>query len=282
MREGGVEPPHPFEYTDLNRARLPIPPLALAAKLYHSRHPLYDLSMGVLDRFEKGVENAVHTAFAKTFKSGVKPVELASALKKECDARAAVVDRHRTVAPNEYSVALSDADHASVVEWGDEALAKELEDALHDHARRQHYSLVGALSVTFIQDETLPTGRYAVTSRSTRGPAAPATTDHPDSRYPLIDVDGQRYHLTGQFTIVGRGTEADVVVDDTGISRKHVQFEVTDFGTILTDLGSTNGTFVEDQRVKEVTLVDGNAITIGRTTMMYWDAMDVDGDDSSA
>ena len=29
VREGGVEPPHPFEYTDLNRARLPIPPLAL-------------------------------------------------------------------------------------------------------------------------------------------------------------------------------------------------------------------------------------------------------------
>ena len=28
VREGGVEPPHPFEYTDLNRARLPIPPLA--------------------------------------------------------------------------------------------------------------------------------------------------------------------------------------------------------------------------------------------------------------
>lgn len=31
VREGGVEPPHPFEYTDLNRARLPIPPLAREA-----------------------------------------------------------------------------------------------------------------------------------------------------------------------------------------------------------------------------------------------------------
>ena len=31
VREGGVEPPHPFEYTDLNRARLPIPPLARKA-----------------------------------------------------------------------------------------------------------------------------------------------------------------------------------------------------------------------------------------------------------
>lgn len=238
--------------------------------------------MGVLDRFEKGVENAMHNAFAKTFKAGVKPVELASALKKECDARAAAVDRDRTVAPNEYAVALSTSDHATVVEWGEDAMAHEMVDVLHEHAKRQRYSFVGPVSVEFSEDNTLPTGRYAVSSRSTRGPAAPATSDHPDTRYPLLDIDGQRYHLTGPTTVAGRGSEADIVVDDTGVSRQHVRFEVTEFGTILTDLGSTNGTFVEDQRIKEVTLLDGNAITIGRTTMMYWDALDADGDDSRA
>src|SRR6478609_146890 len=91
--------------------------------------------MGVLDRFEKGVENAMQSAFAKTFKSGVKPVELAAAVKRECDARAAAVDRNRTVAPNEYVISLSPADHETVTSWGDEALAHELQDALEDHAR---------------------------------------------------------------------------------------------------------------------------------------------------
>jgi len=94
----------------------------------------------------------------------------------------------------------------------------------------------------------------------------------------LIDIDGQRYHLTGEVTIVGRGSEADIVVNDSGVSRQHVKFEVTDFGTILIDLGSTNGTFVEDQRIKEATLLDGNAITIGRTTIMYWDGLLSGGD----
>ena len=61
-------------------------------------------------------------------------------------------------------------------------------------------------------------------------------------------------------------------MEDTGVSRVHARFEVTEYGTILTDLGSTNGTFVEDQRIKEVTLLDGNAVTMGRTTIMYWDA----------
>jgi len=234
--------------------------------------------MGVLDRFEKGVENAMQSAFAKTFKSGVKPVELAAAVKRECDARAAAVDRNRTVAPNEYIISLATADYETVLAWGDEALAHELADALEDHARSVRYSFVGAVDVQFVEDESLGTGRYAVASRTTRGPVAPATSPDPASRFPLLDIDGQRYNLTGATTVIGRGTESDIVVDDNGVSRRHIRFEVTPEGTILTDLGSTNGTFVEEQRVNEVTLVDGNAIRVGRTVIMYWDAVHADED----
>lgn len=235
-------------------------------------------SMGVLDRFEKGVENVMQSAFAKTFRSGVKPVELSSALKRECDARAAVVDRARTVVPNEYVIALSAADMESVDAWGADALAREFEDALHDHAERQRYSFVGGVSVRFEQDPSLQTGRYSISSRSTRAAAAPATARGSQSRYPLLDIDGKRYHLTGNVTVVGRGSEADIVVDDTGVSRQHIRFERTEYGTILSDLGSTNGTFVEDQRIREVTLLDGNAITIGRTTIVYWDGLPAEED----
>ncbi|WP_062210351.1 FhaA domain-containing protein [Demequina oxidasica] len=235
--------------------------------------------MGVLDRFEKGVENAVQTAFAKSFKSGVKPVELAAALKREADARAAVVDRSRTVTPNEYSISLSATDYETVTGWGEDAMQHELEEALQVHAERQRYSFVGSVGVEFTKDDSLATGRYAVVSRTTRGPVAPATSRDSQSRFPLLDVDGMRYNLTGDNTTVGRGSESDIVVDDSGVSRQHIRFEVTPHGTILTDLGSTNGTFVEDQRINEVTLLDGNAITIGRTTIMYWDGIAADGED---
>jgi len=234
--------------------------------------------MGVLDRFEKGVENAVQTAFAKTFKSGVKPVELAAALKREADTRAAAVDRNRTVTPNEYSVSLSPSDYETVSQWGEAALEHELEDSLQEHAERQRYNFVGAVNVEFTTDESLATGRYAVVSRTTRGPVAPVTRHDAGSRYPLLDIDGVRYNLTGELTVIGRGSESDIVVDDSGVSRQHIRFETTGHGTILTDLGSTNGTFVEDQRINEVTLLDGNAITIGRTTIMYWDGLAADGE----
>jgi len=63
--------------------------------------------MGILDRFEQGVERVVNTAFAKAFHGEVKPVELASALRREVDDRAAVVDRERTVVPNQFTIELS-------------------------------------------------------------------------------------------------------------------------------------------------------------------------------
>lgn len=234
--------------------------------------------MGMLDRFEKGVENVMSATFSRTSRSGVKPVELAAALRKEADSRVANVDLNRTVIPNEYDIRLSPSDHASIVAWGEDALRKEFEDALRDHATFQRYSFVGTLVVRFFVDGSLNKGRFAVSSRTSRGSTAPAMPTSQNSRHPLIDIGGQRYHLTGEVTVIGRGSEADIVIPDTGVSRKHVKLEVTDFGTILTDLGSTNGTFVEDQRVKEVTLLDGNAITIGRTTIMYWDGLPSRGD----
>ena len=79
--------------------------------------------MGVLDKFEKGVERVVSNAFAKAFKSEVKPVELASALRRELDDRAAVVGRDRTVVPNSFTIELSPADLEQVLDWGAEPLA---------------------------------------------------------------------------------------------------------------------------------------------------------------
>ena len=66
--------------------------------------------MGLLDSFEKGLERAVNGAFAKTFRSGIQPVEIASALRSELDKKAAVVARDRILAPNTFTVRLAPAD----------------------------------------------------------------------------------------------------------------------------------------------------------------------------
>lgn len=226
--------------------------------------------MGVLDRFEKSVERAVNNTFARVFRSELKPVEMASALRREVDDRAAAVDRDRTVAPNEFTISLSVDDFAQVEGWGAETLADELAANVTQHAATQHYAFVGPVTVTFEEVDGLETGRFEVRSSTVRGAVAPATSAAPSSRHPLVDIDGQRYLLTGPVTVIGRGTEADIVVDDPGVSRRHLEIRVTPDGVVATDLGSTNGLFVEGHQVPAATLLDGNSLTIGRTRIMFW------------
>lgn len=230
--------------------------------------------MGFLDKFERSVEKAVNGVFAKAFRSEVKPVEIASAIRKDMDDRAVAVSRGRTVVPNEFSVTLSRRDNEQIVQWGAEALAAEIEAAATEHATSQRYSFVGPVDVAFEIDDSLVTGKFEVTSATRRGNVAPATTDVPTERHPIIDIDGQRYLLTGPVTIIGRGSEADIVVDDSGVSRKHLEIQVTPRGVIARDLKSTNGLYVEGHKVEAATLVDGNTLTIGRTRILFWTAPD--------
>src|SRR6187402_1958763 len=67
--------------------------------------------LGLLDNFEKGLERAVNGAFAKTFKSGLQPVEITAALRREFDTRAAVVARDRILVPNKFTVRLAPVDY---------------------------------------------------------------------------------------------------------------------------------------------------------------------------
>ncbi|GII98843.1 type III secretion system (T3SS) inner membrane Yop/YscD-like protein [Sediminihabitans luteus] len=225
--------------------------------------------MGVLDRFEKGVERVVNNTFARVGRSEVKPVELASALRREVDDRAAVVGRDRTVAPNEFTIELSGDDFTQIEGWGAETLADELATNVTEYAASQHYAFVGPVSVSFEENLDLHPGRFELRSASVRGATAPATAS-PNARHPLVDIDGQRYLLTGPVTVIGRGAEADIVVDDAGVSRRHLEIRVTPDGVVATDLGSTNGLYVEGHQVPAATLLDGNTLTIGRTRIMFW------------
>lgn len=230
--------------------------------------------MGILDRFEKGVERVMHGTFSRMFPSEVKPVELASALRRELDDKAVAVDRERTVVPNEFTIELGASDSGQFENWGAEALADELAAKVTEHATNHHYAFVGPVSVTFLESDNLKTGQFQVKSATIRGNVASATTTNPSSRHPLVDIDGQRYLLTGPVTVIGRGSDADIIVEDPGVSRRHLEIRVTPQGTIATDLGSTNGTYVEGHQVPAATLVDGNTITIGRTRIMFWTGSD--------
>jgi hypothetical protein len=235
--------------------------------------------VGILDRFENGVERVVNNAIAKAFKSELKPLDLSSALRREVDDRAAVVGRDRTVVPNEFTIELATADYDQVESWGAEALADEFANNVTDYAASQRYAFVGPVTVSFSEHEDLETGRFRIRSATVRGAVAPAAAATPSTRHPLVDIDGQRYLLTGPVTVIGRGSEADIIVDDPGVSRRHLEIRVGPDGVVASDLGSTNGLYVEGHQVPAATLLDGNTLTIGRTRIMFWTGASDDRDE---
>ena len=226
--------------------------------------------MSVLDRFENSVEGAVNGVFSKFGSKDLQPVDLSSALEREIDNEAMPVGRDRTVAPNEYRFKLSTPDFDHIEQWGSETLADELADNLTNYARSQHYAFVGPVVVIFEEDLDLAKGSFKLTAASVQGNAVPVTTNEQSQDCPLLEINGSQYLLTPEKTVLGRGSGCDIVIDDPGISRKHLEIDITPNGVIARDLGSTNGTYVEGHQVPAATLLDGNTITIGRTRILYW------------
>jgi hypothetical protein len=85
----------------------------------------------------------------------------------------------------------------------------------------------------------------------------------------VVDGPGTRHVLSSGRNVIGRGTEADIRLPDTGVSRKHVDV-VLDSGTaIVEDLGSSNGTLVNGRRITRQPLADGDVIRIGHSVLVY-------------
>ena len=133
--------------------------------------PEEEVRVGVLSRFERRLGGLVEGAFAKVFKGGVEPVELAGALREETDSRR-VISATRTLVPNDFLIELSGRDHEHLVPY-EQALATELAEIIKDHAADQRYTFVGNVRVRFARNDSLDTGIFTVSS-GVIGPAAGA------------------------------------------------------------------------------------------------------------
>ncbi|MCU1508587.1 MAG: hypothetical protein JWR53_1961 [Glaciihabitans sp.] len=215
--------------------------------------------MGLLDSFERGLERAVNGAFAKTFKSGLAPIEITSALRRELDTKAVVVARDRILVPNRFTVSLSPPDYEKMTDLGP-SLLDELTQLVQQHATAQHYSFAGGISLKLAQDDRLGQGMIEIASVNVKGTVAWT---------PVLDVNGKRYPLTRSRTIIGRGSDADITVDDSGISRKHVEILWDGKRGQVNDLGSTNGSKLDGAPVGKAPLAPDSVIEIGRTRIVF-------------
>jgi len=247
--------------------------------------------MGLLDSFEHRLEQLVNGTFARAFKAEVQPVEIAAALQRELDDRAAVVSKGRTVVPNVFTIDLSPHDSERLMAYR-VPMTTELTELVRTHADMQRYSLVGDVEISFESDPELETGIFrvrseakaaviAVSERPGATPTAaraqsaapshtsPSTWSKPVSAAPArLVIRGTAYPLTQTSTVIGRGTDVDIRIDDPGVSRRHAEV-VLDPMPMVRDLGSTNGILLNGKQVGESTLVDGAVIQVGSTELVF-------------
>jgi hypothetical protein len=119
--------------------------------------------VGVLQRFERRLEGAVGTAFARLFKGQVEPVEVAKALQREAEARRAIVGQDRVLVPNRYVVDLGPTDHDRLAPW-ETQLTNTLAEMVQEHIDDEGWSTFGDIEVSLARNEELGTGMFNVSS----------------------------------------------------------------------------------------------------------------------
>lgn len=258
--------------------------------------------MSVLQRFEKRLEGLVEGAFAKVFKGVVHPVEILNAMQREAEAHKAILAGGRTLVPNRYVIDLSPYDHSRLAPYA-AALAQELAQSQAEFIGEQGWTVYGDVIVEIERGDGLDTGMFRVTAEVyTGGDIAPQGAPSPYDQGPpmgqgydqpqgygqpqgyqqqpgygqqpgrgvrLIANDGRTYPLSIGSTVIGRGDQANLRLPDVGISRRHARLDYDGAQVVLTDLGSTNGSMVNGQRISAVALSPGDMIQIGTTTLTF-------------
>jgi hypothetical protein len=247
--------------------------------------------VAVLRSIERRIEALFEGVFGRAFRSHVQPVELARKLAEE-------MDDHRTTSvtrvyvPNEYTLYLSPEDRDQFSSY-EESLRSELEEYLSEHAQREHYALASRPRVLIETDEDLEMGVFGIATRMSRvpqeQPVAPlAPVAPPDTVYFRPDFESEpasglelaltrcslvlgdrRYPLEGETLLLGRGHDCAIQLSDPNVSRRHAEIRREGDGYILFDLGSTNGTEVNGERIHRVPLADGDRILVGQTELVF-------------
>jgi hypothetical protein len=248
--------------------------------------------MSVLRNLESKLAGLVEGTFSRAFKSEVRPVEIARKLAREMDEHR-VQSLSRTYVPNEYAVWLSPEDREQFSGYEDE-LRSELSGYLLEHARRERVALLTPPEITFKTDERLRLGEFGIQARLVRPHEDPAAAPRQaeeghtmvysiSSRIskPLREPDprrgtarlrvGTRTELLGSGgATLGRSRDADIVIDDANVSRKHAEVRPSGGSWIVRDLGSTNGVKVNGRRIDGAqSLKRGDVIELGTSRATF-------------
>ncbi|MDQ3880489.1 MAG: DUF3662 and FHA domain-containing protein [Chloroflexota bacterium] len=254
--------------------------------------------MAIVSAIESFLERLFEAPIGRLFGARMQPIALAKRIERSMDTNRTYTN-DGVLVPNAYDLYLNPTDYA-VFESYRSVLEDDLAHEVLGRARRERYTLVARPRVRIIADDGTRRGDIRVAANlvdDRGGRAAPSADETPgmpsDTRvfaaptpqppqpprpappsrpYLLVHGDAgppMRFELGGALISIGRGAENDLIVDDPQVSRHHCQLKLQQGAYSLTDMGSTNGSYVNGQRVSEVALGPGDIIELGGTRIEF-------------
>jgi hypothetical protein len=249
--------------------------------------------MGVLQDFERRLEGVVEGFFARAFRSGIQPIELAKALQRYGEQNQHVT-ADGIVVPNVYRLTVGPKDHDRLSGFG-RSLPRELAEVVVRTAAERGWSLRGPVKVRIDVDDGVRYGRYTLAGRvesidpeperpsppapgRPRGGGAATDTRKPFDRTQVVDPVatgtlelvvangedmGTRAPVTGSRVTIGRLAACGLTLTDSTVSREHAALVRRGDGWWVVDLGSTNGTRVNGIRAAEQPVAPGDRLELG-------------------
>lgn len=213
-----------------------------------------------LSSFESRLERLVEGAFARTSKRGLQPAEIGRRLIREIEIERRVGVRG-VVAPNSFEVFLSTRDYEEF-EGFSATVCSELEKLAAEHCNQNRYRIPGPISVKLVEEASFKPGTFSIDTEFNEEENFMAGGF-------LLLPNGMKVNVNQQAVTIGRMPGSSVVIDDPKVSRQHAQIYVDQDRVILTDLGSTNGTYVNGSRVARIELKNQDEIVIGSTRIVF-------------
>jgi len=258
--------------------------------------------MSLLARFE-GMAEFLFTGAFKKGAARLQPVEIAKELVKAM-LKNKQVSISQVYVPNIYRVFLHSSDWGPLASFGDVFLI-ELSKYLFTEAARNGYTFLTKPAIELHSDETVNPREMVVevdfddsidvdwgdeekeeeavdefdwreSTTIFKESVKPNLSDQSlkgrNSEYFLEMIEGpdigQSFSLKNAEVFIGRHGQCELVLHDPEISRRHLKIAPGENGWWLDDLGSTNGSFVNGQRITHQTAVLGDRIQIGQSVLM--------------
>ncbi len=239
--------------------------------------------MSALSRFEQFMENLVEGSVARVFRSPVHPAEIAKRLERAMESQQTISVR-RVIVPNRYRVFLHPNDFAAFQSLRSQ-VEREMGLYLSELASERNFSMLDHPHVQLVEDADVPRRTIQVVAETVdpNAGAEGATqvmsqtaqlhmqAQSNSSALLLLETSRGMHPIPLEMTLltVGRGLDNDVVIEDARVSRHHAQLRYKTRRFWVTDLGSTNGTFVNGERISESVLRNDDVISLGGVELRF-------------